>query len=505
MKELIANCTAEEVRIAVLEDGKLVELQIERASEARIVGNLYKGRVDAIVPGIQSAFVDIGLEKNGYLHVSEVIGAGNTEKIEEALKRGQEVLAQVTKEAIATKGVKVSMDVSLPGRYLVYMPFASHLGVSKNITDKAERARLTDLLNRLKPEKGSFIIRSEGEGVGEDQFVRETKYLLRLWETIQRKTANARPPALIHKDLGPLFKAARDSFTEDFDLFLVDSKEEYEDLGEFMDIISPDLKDRLRWYRGRIPLFEAYTLDEEIARMLQQKVPLPSGGYLIVQEAETLTAIDVNTGKYAGGKSLEETVVKTNLEAVTEVARQIRLRNIGGIIVVDFIDMTKAENRRQVTDSLRQAVKGDKAKIKILPITRLGLIEMTRERLRESVLNMLCDPCSTCGGAGKTLSQESMYIKIKKSLQETVAQPGPETVRLRVPPRVAEYLATERRQRLEKLIGHPIRVEPDPEMHAESYKISLSRSAGDSSQGGSAVPTSEESGGSTGREAATVA
>ncbi|MBI4218298.1 MAG: Rne/Rng family ribonuclease, partial [Elusimicrobia bacterium] len=399
-QEIIANCTPEETRIAVIEDSRLVELGIERKESEKIVGNIYKGKVENVLPGISSAFVSIGLEKNAYLYISDVLNQSPTapssstnKPIDQILKRGDVILVQIAKEAIGTKGVKVSMDISLPGRFLVYMPYQNSIGVSKNIEDEPERRRLKDLLESHRPKQGGFIARTESEGIEERDMKREIRYLCRLWENIQRRSANVVPGNLVHKDLGLVFQTVRDILSEDTAVFMIDSKSEQEEVLGFVQMLSPDLADRIQYFDSKVPIFEAFNVEKELQTLLSSRISLPSGGTIIVQEAESLCAIDVNTGKFTGKESQEETVTQTNIEAAEEIARQLRLRNIGGIIVIDFIDMRRARNRQKVVETLHRATSRDRAKIKILPITRLGLVEMTRERKRESILSTLSQTC----------------------------------------------------------------------------------------------------------------
>lgn len=472
-REILVNCSPEEARVAVVEDNELIELLLERSESEKIVGNIYKGRVENVLPGISSAFVNIGLEKNAYLYVSDVIPTGKhvaSPQIEKMISRNDVVMLQVAKEAIGTKGVKVTMDISLPGRFLVYMPLAEHLGVSKNIEDRNERERLRSTVESCAPEKGGVIIRTEAEGADEGALRREMAYLTRLWESIQKRYESMPAPSLVHRDLGLVFQTVRDVFTENTAIFLVDSRSEHRDLLDFLDSISPELKSRVKLYEGKTPLFQAFNIEAQIEKIRSARVDLPSGGYIIIQEAEGLCAIDVNTGKFTGKRSQEETVTATNVEAAQEVARQLRLRNIGGIIVIDFIDMRHARNRQKVMEALAHYVKDDRAKIKILPITRLGLIEMTRERKRESLFALLGEACPQCHASGRVLSRDSMYIKLKREiLTLTHGRPG-DHIKLFLSPPVAQYFE-ERHGSLENAVKHKLTIQPDPHLPWEEYRI----------------------------------
>ncbi len=472
-KEILVNCSVEETRVAVLDNNQLIELLIERTESEKIVGNVYKGRVENVLPGISSAFVNIGLEKNAYLYVSDVIPTGThapSSQIEKMITRNDIVMLQVAKEAIGTKGVKVTMDISLPGRFLVYMPMAEHLGVSKNIEDRQERDRLRTIVESCAPEKGGVIIRTEAEGADEQALRREMAYLIRLWESVQRRFESSPIPSLVHRDLGLVFQTVRDVFTENTAIFLVDSKTEYGDLMDFLDSISPELKSRVKLYEGKTPLFKAFNIEQQIERIRSARVDLPSGGYIIIQEAEGLCAIDVNTGKFTGKRSQEETVTATNVEAALEVARQLRLRNIGGIIVIDFIDMRHARNRQKVMEAMANYVKDDRAKIKILPITRLGLIEMTRERKRESLFALLGEACPQCHASGRVYSRDSMYIKLKREILMLTNGRSGNQIHLFLCPPVAQYFQ-ERHQRLETIVKHKLVITPDPTLPWEEYRI----------------------------------
>ena len=472
-KEILVNCSNEETRVAVLGDNQLVELLIERSEAAKIVGNIYKGKIENVLPGISSAFVNIGLEKNAYLYVSDVIptpGHHPSAQIEKMIGRNDIILLQVAKEAIGTKGVKVTMDISLPGRFLVYMPMAEHLGVSKNIENRQERERLRSIVESCAPDKGGVIIRTEAEGADEQALRREMAYLIRLWAQLQERYEKAPVPSLVHRDLGLVFQTVRDVFTESTSIFLVDSKSEYRDLMEFLDSISPELKSRVKLYEGKTPLFQAFNIERQIDKIRSARVDLPSGGYIIIQEAESLCAIDVNTGKFTGKRSQEETVTATNVEAAEEVARQLRLRNIGGIIVIDFIDMRHARNRQKVMEALAYCTRDDRAKIKILPITRLGLIEMTRERKRESFFALLGEACPQCHASGRVLSKDSMYIKLKREiLTMTHGRPGNQ-IKLFLSPPVAQYFQ-ERHRRFENSVKHQLIIQADPHLPWEEYRI----------------------------------
>ncbi|MFA6002871.1 MAG: Rne/Rng family ribonuclease [Elusimicrobiota bacterium] len=473
-REILANTNFEETRIAILDNGRMAELLWERKSSKNIVGNIYKGVVENVLPGISSAFVNIGFDKNAYLYISDVLGDKGA-AIDSTLKKGQHIMIQVAKEAIGTKGMKVTMDVSLPGRFLVFTPFQTYVGISKHIGDAEERARLSGIVDRLVAEhlggKG-VVVRTEAEGASEADLEREVKYLLQTWTAIQKKFDTTPPPTLLHKDLDLALQVARDLLSEKVYVYLLDNKEQYKNVVEFVEAISPELKDKVRIYDAKTPMFKAFHLEGDIENMRRTKVPLPNGGSIIIQEAESLCAIDVNTGRFTGSKSQEETVTQTNVEAALEVAHQLRLRNIGGIIVVDFIDMRKASNRQKVMEAFAHACKGDRAKIRILPITRLGLVELTRERKRESTVSLLTEECPQCKGCGRVLSGETLRIRIQREIAlMTGGRPGGQ-VRLLLNPGLADQFRGQLAV-IEKNVQRSIKIGSDPQLPWEEYRIVL--------------------------------
>ncbi|MCL2485414.1 MAG: Rne/Rng family ribonuclease [Endomicrobia bacterium] len=470
-KEIVVNRTLEETKVAVLEDGRLFDLFIERRESEKILNNIYKGKVQNIVPALNSAFVDIGFGKSAYLGTDDIVAPKNEKNIENMIKPGQDIMVQVYKEPINTKGPKVTMEISLPGRLLVYMPFSNNIGISKNIEDKQEYDRLKGIVAALKKDiPGGIIVRTEAEDATEDEIKKEIKYLTRIWASIVSRFEDAKPMSLIHKDLGVVFQTVRDYFSEDVMLMHIDSPKELKDVTEFVKTISPEFLDRIVLYEGKRGIFKAYAIDEEIKRLRSNKARLKSGGYLIIQEAESLCAIDVNSGKFTAKTSQEDTAFLTNMEAAEEIARQLRLRNIGGIIVIDFIDMKKPANRQKVLEKLREATRGDKAKIKIWPITRLGLIEMTRERKRESLFSLMGDTCPTCRGLGLVLSKESIFINVCDDIEQMNVDMHHGKARIKLNPDVYEYFS-ERKIRLKELFKMDFDVQQDINIDREDYQI----------------------------------
>ena len=473
-REVLANTSFEETRIAILENGRLSELHWERKSSQNIVGNIYKGTVENVLPGISSAFVNIGFDKNAYLYISDVLGEKNA-AIDSTLKKGQQIMVQVAKEAISTKGPKVTMDVTLPGRYLVFTPFQSYVGISKHIAEPEERQRLEKIMDRMVSEhlggKG-LVVRTEAEGASEEELEREVKYLLAAWQQIQKKYDETPPPTLLHQDLSLALQIARDIMSDQVYVYMTDNKAVHKEVVDFVDGFAPELKERVRLYESKTPIFKAFNIEGEIAHIRETKVALPNGGSIVIQEAESLCAIDVNTGRFTGSKSQEETVTQTNIEAAQLVAQQLRLRNIGGIIVVDFIDMRKASNRQKVMEAFAEACRGDRAKIRILPITRLGLIELTRERKRMSTAALLSTECAQCRGSGRVLSSETLRIKIQREIFElTGGRPGG-SIRVMLHPTVADAFRTQHAV-IEKNVQRSVKIQTDPLLMWEDYRIIL--------------------------------
>ncbi|HPZ43341.1 MAG TPA: Rne/Rng family ribonuclease [Bacillota bacterium] len=451
LKEIVVNVGEEETRVAVLEDNVPVEIYIERSVNQRLVGNIFKGRVENVLPGMQAAFVNIGLEKNAFLYVEDALPARSPEVNEQGgtalgganicdiLKQGQEVLVQIVKEPIGTKGPRVTIHITLPGRYLVLMPTVDYIGISRRIESEKERERLKELAARVKPEGMGVIVRTVAEGVEEEEFRQDINMLTKLWRKILNRAASRPSPNLVHRDLELVQRILRDVFTEDVDRLILDSRYEYEKVLELLDVTDPKLKFKV-FYDERENIFEEYGIEQEIEKALKRKVWLKCGGYLVIDQAEALTAIDVNTGKYVGTTNLEDTVLKTNLEAAQEIGRQLRLRNIGGIIIVDFIDMAEESHRQQVLQALEAEIKRDKTKTNILGITQLGLVEMTRKKVRPSLSEVLQKTCPYCEGRGKVLSEETLGIQYKNQIYNMARQTSAQTILVEAHPVVAARL-----------------------------------------------------------------
>jgi ribonuclease G len=493
---LVINADGPETRVALIEQGQLVELYIERRRERGIVGNIYKGRVKRVLPGMQAAFVDIGVEKAAFLYVADVRGAPEDFKslfldsdephkpaskssspharIEDLVKEGQEQLIQIAKGPIGTKGARSTAYVSLPGRNLVFMPTVDHVGISRRITSDKERKRLRAIIDSMRPEGAGFIVRTVADGVSEKELRADMEFLIKLWNSIIKKNDTARAPALLYNDLDLLLRTVRDLFTPDVDKLILDSKPEYDRLMKFVGAFMPDFTGKIELYDGREPIFDGYGIEAEIDRALERKVFLKSGGSLIIDQGEALTAIDVNTGKFVGRRSLEETITKTNLEACKEVADQLRLRNIGGMIVVDFIDMDKESNREKVMRSFEESLKADKAKANVTKISELGLVEMTRKRTRESLGRMLTEPCPYCEGKGYIKAKTTVCYEILRQLRREGHTFEEEVVVVSCNPEIADLLVTVDQvyiDELEKRLQKKIVIEAKKRFHHEKFEI----------------------------------
>lgn len=494
--ELIIGVRPYEKRVALVENGIVTELYVEQTSEQGLVGNIYRGRVIKVLPGMEAAFVDIGLDRAAFLHVSDVyeevkelealLNVTESEErlpahihaplIQELLHEGQEVLVQVSKEPMGGKGARITSYISIPGRHLVFLPRVNQVGVSRRIESEDERKRLKDMVSSIKPQEYGFIVRTASEGADQRKIKTEMDFLLKLWDNIQNKNSKVSAPALVYKELDTTLRAVRDLFTQEVNKLIIDSKEEYQKILEFIDTFMPGLEHSVELYEGHEPLFDAYGIEMELARALGKKVWLRSGGYIVIEMTEGFTAIDVNTGRYVGKRDLEETILKTNLEATKEIAYQLRLRNIGGIIVIDFIDMEKQADRERVLSALRKALKKDKSKTHVLQMSELGLVEMTRRRTRENLNQALCEPCFYCDGMGFLKSKKTLCYEILGSIEKKAPDIIGDRILLMVHPDIANLLYDEERhfvEDLESKIKKHIVIRPQKEYHLEDYTIQV--------------------------------
>lgn len=538
-REILISGTPRETRVAILEDDRLVELLVDRVDNRRTVGDIYLGRVEAVLPGIQAAFLDIGLEKSAFLHASDLLepeedddpadhdddeddlpdaveataeaaanGNGGTgaeaavavrkrrgdggrrevgarravPDISTILKKGDVLPVQVTKEPISTKGCRVTAQISIAGRFLVYMPYASKVGVSRKIESREQRVKLRQMVSELlPPDAGGMIIRTVAEGVTEDHFKREVESLLHTWQKVKRKQHYVRkPPALLHREASLTRALVRDVFSAKVDSLWIDSKEVMNEVTQYLQLIDPELIERVHFYEEPVPLFDAFKIEQEIRDLFKQRVDLPTGGYLIIQPTEALVSVDVNTGRYTGKKDPEKTILRTNVEAAREIARQIRLRDVGGIIVVDFIDMDSKANRDRVLQELRQHLGRDRARTRAFAVSELGLIEMTRQRVRPSLWASMTRECPTCTGTGRVFSPEVVARRLERALKRAAVEKKERKLAVRIHPDVAIYLLEEEPklvQALGRQAGIELELRDDPMLHLDEFRL-MSRPAG---------------------------
>ncbi len=490
---LVINSTGQETRVALVESGIITEFYVERKQDRGIVGHVYQGRILRVLPGMQAAFVDIGLEKAAFLYVADVYDthevltqsvetealtrgsrARPRKPIEELVKEGQHVLVQVAKEPIGTKGARVTSHISLPGRYLVYMPTVDHIGVSRRIESEEERQRLRDIIDEARPPGSGFIVRTASEGISAEHIQRDMEVLIMLWQDILRRREHAHPPELLYEELDLALRATRDLFSKEKGRLVVDDAKTFHRVRNFVQACMPEVVDHLALYDSPKPIFDAYGIEIEIDRSLARKVWLKSGGYIVIDHTEALTSIDVNTGRYVGKNTLEDTIVKINLEAVEEIVYQLRLRSIGGLIIIDFIDMERPSNREKVYQALEEALKADRVKTNALKISEFGLVEMTRKRVRESLVQFLCEECTYCEGKGYSKSAETVaYEIIREILREGNALPGAVLV-VQAHPSVTDVIMEEEHEsveQLERVFGKSIRLMPSRGFHVEQYEI----------------------------------
>ena len=534
-REILINAGSRETRVAILEDEKLVELLVDRPDNRRMVGDIYLGRVEAVLPGIQAAFVDIGTEKSAFLHASDLVrdsaedeedddeyddadeseleetqsGGGNSANsnganepgsngaktnggkangnggrrgrkqtappIQDALKRGQEIMVQVSKEPISTKGPRVTAQISLAGRFLVYIPDSSRVGVSRKISGGAERQRLKEQVGAILPERsGGVIVRTVSEDVTPEALKRDLDTLMAQWKKIKRKSQFTRAPALLHRETGLTRGLVRDLFSAKVDSLSIDSKPVFNEITEYLKTVAPDLIPRVKLYEERIPLFDTAGIEAEIRDAFKRRCELPSGGYIIIEPTEALVSIDVNSGRYTGKKDPEKTVLRTNLEAAAEIARQLRLRDVGGIIVCDFIDMETRSSREKVLQELRTHLGRDRARTKAFAVSDLGLIEMTRQRVRQSHYQSMTEPCPICEGTGRVFTPETIVRRMERSVRRMVLEGRRDNLLVKLHPDVAMYVLEQERelvQRLQKAAAFSLELRDDPLLKPDEFKL----------------------------------
>jgi len=481
-EEILINVTPQETRVAVIQQGVVLEVQVERASARGLVGNIYMGRVVRVLPGMQSAFVDIGGGRAAFLHVADIWGHrqdGEPGKpIEKLLAEGQNLLVQVVKDPIGTKGARLSTQVSMAGRLLVYLPQESHIGISQRIEDEEERLHLREKLQQLLPPDitGGFIVRTMAEAAGERELLADIDYLRKLWHGIQDKARGAAPAALLYRDLDLSLRVLRDFANDETTRILVDSRETFQKVQTFALEFTPNVAARLEHYSGARPLFDLYGVEDEIEKAMARRVDLKSGGYLIIDQTEALTTVDVNTGGFVGVRSFDDTIFKTNLEAAQVIARQLRLRNLGGIIIIDFIDMDSEEHRNAVLNEFRKALVGDRTRMTVNGFTQLGLVEMTRKRTRESLAHVLCEPCPVCQGRGELKTAQTVCYQILRELLREARQFEAREFRILASQQVIDLFLDEESQGLAMLsdfIGKPVSLLVESQYNQEQFDIVL--------------------------------
>jgi len=499
-KTLIVNRTGQETRVAILEEGTLAEIFIERESSRGVIGNIYKGRVSKVLPGMQSAFVRIGLERDAFLYVSdispgydayeglvdldEVEGgqeirdesqkAGREDKIEKLLKEGQELLVQVTKEPIGTKGPRITSYVTLPGRFLVLMPQVDNVGVSRKIDDARERTRLRRIVDKVRPKGMGFIVRTVAEACDENELEADALWLLSQWDEIRGKAETVTAPAEVRPELSIVPKMIRDLLTASVQKIVIDDDAAYKQAVDLVKRLQPAILDRIQRYAGGEPIFDSYGVQAELDKALRSRVWLRSGGSVVINQTEALVAIDVNTGKFVGKRNLEDTVLKTNLEAATEIVRQLRLRDLGGIIVVDFIDMEERKSKRKLIEAFEKELRRDRARTKVLQISDFGLVEITRQRTKKSLERILCRTCPYCTGTGRIKTDLTMVLEIRRELEKIASSLSGKRLVLRANPDVAHQLEVDGRKLVDGirgLSGADITIRADATLHHEQFEI----------------------------------
>ncbi|MDD5428104.1 MAG: Rne/Rng family ribonuclease [Candidatus Omnitrophica bacterium] len=496
-RDIFINIAQHEKRVAILENKRIEEFYVERPDYVNLVGNIYKGKVESVLPGMGAAFVNLGLEKNGFLYVADVVtGMASYEKlieegadeeiekmekqkplpsISELLKKGDEVVVQVVKEPIGTKGARLTTHISIPGRFLVLMPFDNHIGLSKRIESRQERDRIRKIMEELKlPKDMGFIVRTAAIGASQKDFFRESRYLLNLWQQIKAKVRRVKAPQLIHQEYDLVLRVARDIFTSDVSKFEIDSRGDFKRVSRFLRILAPHLRPRLKLHTDRVPMFEKFDIEKQVSKIYDRIVQLKSGGYLIFDQTESLVAIDVNSGKFVGKRNLEDTAFKTNVEAAEEIPRQLKLRDLGGIIIIDFIDMEYADHRRTIFKTLERHLEGDKAKTKILNISSIGLVEMTRQRMRKSIEGKSYQKCPYCNGRGIVKSVSTVSLELMRKLEQALMGTRSRDVFVSLHPEVAYFVSAPGRNMikpLERRFRKNIRVIEDPNLHVEDIKV----------------------------------
>jgi ribonuclease G len=488
MKEIIIDVGSRQTRVALLENKELTEIYIERQNNERITGNIYKGKVENVLPGMQAAFVDIGLDKNAFLYVKDALpntyfdeedeavdsAQYKDYQIEELLKAGQEIMIQIMKEPIDTKGARVTTHITLPGRFVVLMPTVEYIGISRRIESDAVREKLKKMAEELKPKGMGLIVRTAAEDCTAEDISNDINFLLKLWDNIRQKQKTGVTPRIVHKDINIIYRTVRDMFTKDIDRLVINNKEHYEKVRELIVMISSNLNSKVEYYNKNYDIFEFYEVESQLSKVMSRKVWLRCGGYIVIDQTEALTSIDVNTGKFVGTVDLRDTVLKTNMDAAKEIAKQLRLRDIGGIIIIDFIDMPDSEHESAVLEALKNALKRDRTRTNVLGMTQLGLVEMTRKKVRQRIEKVLLAPCPYCKGEGRILSSETIVKKIEKEVNSLFLNTGARAAYLEIHPDVEElinYYIDEDIIELGESYKKPVLIKTSTEIHREGYSV----------------------------------
>jgi ribonuclease G len=480
-EQVLINVTPQETRVAVLEQGAVQELHVERASNRGLVGNIYLGRVGRVLPGMQSAFIEVGLARAAFLHVADIWAANKSAEqkpIEKVLHEGQSLVVQVIKDPIGSKGARLSTQISIAGRLLVYLPGEQHIGISQRIEDEAEREHLREKVHQLMPagETGGFIVRTVAEAATDEELTADIGYLIALWKSIVEASRTAAPQSLLYRDLDLPLRVLRDLATRDTERLIVDSRETHARMCEFAERYTKASAGVLELYHGERPLFDLFAVEDEIARALQRRVDLKSGGYVIFDQTEALTTVDVNTGAFVSGRSFDDTIFKTNLEATLAIARQLRLRNLGGIIIVDFIDMDSDEHKKAVLAEFNKALSRDRTRVTVNGFTQLGLVEMTRKRTRESLAHVLCEPCPTCSARGEIRSAQTVCYEVLREVTRSARQFDAKEFRILASQSVIDRFLDEESSSmtmLEDFIGKPISLSVETSYTQEQFDVIL--------------------------------
>ncbi len=487
-EEILINVSPMETRVGILENGMLQEIYVERSSKLGLVGNIYKGKVDRVLPGMQAAFVNVGLQRSAFIHTADIVSINEDgveerhnggDTIQSLLREGETITVQVVKDAIGTKGARMTTHLSLPSRYLVYMPRTQHIGVSQRIEDEDERERLRTLVQECMeeqelPPNSGFVLRTVAEGVGKEEILADIKFLKRLWLSVEKNNKDAPVPGSVYEELPLYIRAIRDFVRPGLEKIRIDSQESYHKLVSFVDSFVPELKGRVELYTGERPIFDLYNAEDEIQKALGRKVPLKSGGYLIFDQTEAMTTIDINTGAFVGHRNLEETLFKTNMEATIAIGRQLRLRNLGGIIIIDFIDMADPEHQRQVMRLLEKLLERDNAKSNIIGMSELGLVEMTRKRTRESLEQVLCNTCPECDGRGSVKTPETVSFEIFREILRQARAYSSSSFTVLASQPIANYLMDEESSSLadlEAFINRSITIQAEPLYSQEEFDV----------------------------------